>query len=302
MRPRRRAVSDGALSAEAREPRTATLLIMCPDRPGLVAAISGFIYRHGGNILAADQHSDVESGRFYMRVVWDLGGFALDRAGTAAALDALGRDYAMEWDLRYSETQQRVAVLVSKTPHCLYDLLQARQLGELGGDIVGVISNHDDLRSVASHFDVPYVSVPMRAAARDRSESEMQAVLTEWRADLVVLARYMQVLSDKFVDRWQGRLINIHHSFLPAFVGARAYRQARERGVKMIGATAHYVTNELDKGPIIEQDVVRVSHQDTLSDFIRKGRELERIVLTRAVRLHLERRVVVSETGTVVFS
>ncbi|OLD10769.1 MAG: formyltetrahydrofolate deformylase [Chloroflexi bacterium 13_1_40CM_3_70_6] len=257
---------------------------MCPDRPGLVAAISGFIYRHGGNILAADQHSDVESGRFYMRVVWDLGGFALDRAGTAAALDALGRDYAMEWDLRYSETQQRVAVLVSKT------------------DIVGVISNHDDLRSVASHFDVPYVSVPMRAAARDRSESEMQAVLTEWRADLVVLARYMQVLSDKFVDRWQGRLINIHHSFLPAFVGARAYRQARERGVKMIGATAHYVTNELDKGPIIEQDVVRVSHQDTLSDFIRKGRELERIVLTRAVRLHLERRVVVSETGTVVFS
>src|SRR2546428_1010040 len=161
MGPRRRAVPDAALSAEAREPRTATLLIMCPDRPGLVAAISGFIYRHGGNILAADQHSDVESGRFYMRVVWDLGGFALDRAGTAAALDALGRDYAMEWDLRYSETQQRVAVLVSKTPHCLYDLLQARQLGELGGASAGVISNHDDLPSVASPVVFPDVSVPV---------------------------------------------------------------------------------------------------------------------------------------------
>jgi formyltetrahydrofolate deformylase len=296
-----RAVSDAVLTARQSEARTATLLVTCPDGPGLVAAISGFVHRHGGNILAADQHSEPENGHFYMRVCWDVGSFALDRPATMKALDELARVHSLQWDLRYSETRQRVAVFVSKTPHCLYDILQAQQLDELGGDVIGVISNHDDLGAVASHFDVPYVNVPTSSRRAD-SEARMLELLSEWRVDLVVLARYMQVLSEDFVDRWHGQLINIHHSFLPAFVGARAYRQARERGVKMIGATAHYVTNELDKGPIIEQDVVRVSHRDTLADFVRKGRELERAVLTRAVRLHLERRVLVSGDRTVVFS
>lgn len=304
-----RAVPDAVLSpatsvvsAPGRPSRTATLLVVCLDRPGLVAAISGFIYRHGGNILASDQHSETETGRFYMRVEWDLARFTLDRSGTAAALEHLAQEHGLEWDLSYSDTRPRVAVLVSKTPHCLYDLLQTHQLDELGGEIVGVISNHDDLRAVAGHFDVPYVTVPMAAEVRGRAEAAMQEVLARWRVDLVVLARYMQVLSSGLVGSWRGRIINVHHSFLPAFVGARAYRQALERGVKMIGATAHYVTSDLDQGPIIEQDVVRVDHRDTLVDLVRRGRELERSVLTRAVRLHLQRRVLVAGDRTVVFS
>jgi formyltetrahydrofolate deformylase len=280
---------------------TATLLADCPDRPGLVAGISGFIYTNGGNILAADQHSEPENGHFYMRVVWDLDGFRLDRPGLALALEDLGRRLSLRWSVQYSDERQRVAIFVSKTPHCLYDLLQAERLDELGGDIVGVISNHDELRSVAAHFNIPYVVTPLNGQGRDSSEAQMLELLAGWKADVVVLARYMQVLSPAFVDRWENRLINIHHSFLPAFVGARAYRQARDRGVKMIGATAHYATNRLDQGPIIEQDVVRVSHRDTLDDFVRKGRELERVVLTRAVRMHLERRVLVSEARTIVF-
>lgn len=284
------------------KPVTATLLANCPDRPGLVANIAGFIYTNGGNILAADQHSEPESGHFYMRVVWDLDGFQLDRPGLSLALGDLGRRLSLTWSVQYSDERQRVAIFVSKTPHCLYDLLQAERLDELGGDVVGVISNHEELRSVAAHFNTPYVVIPLERQSHDLAEAQMLDRLDGWRADVVVLARYMQVLSPAFVGRWENRLINIHHSFLPAFVGARAYRQARDRGVKMIGATAHYATNRLDQGPIIEQDVVRVSHRDTLDDFIRKGRELERVVLTRAVRMHLERRVLVSEARTVVFS
>jgi formyltetrahydrofolate deformylase len=284
------------------KPLTATLLADCLDRPGLVASISGFIYMNGGNILAADQHSEPENGHFYMRVVWDLAGFQLDRPSLSAALGDLGRRLSLTWTVQYSDERQRVAILVSKTPHCLYDLLQAERLDELGGDIVGVISNHDDLRSVAAHFNRPYFVVPLEPEQRDAAEARMLELLDGWKADVVVLARYMQVLSPAFVDRWESRLINIHHSFLPAFVGARAYRQARDRGVKMIGVSAHYTTNRLDQGPIIEQDIVRVSHRDTLEDFVRKGRELERVVLTRAVRMHLESRVLVSGARTIVFA
>jgi formyltetrahydrofolate deformylase len=282
-------------------PVTATLLADCPDRAGLVAAISGFIYSNGGNILAADQHSEPEKGHFYMRVIWDLTGFQLDRRGLSDALGDLGRRLSLTWSVQYSDERQRVAILVSKTPHCLYDLLQAERLDELGGDIVGVISNHDELRGVAAHFNRPCSVIPLDSERRTTAEVRMLELLNDWKADVVVLARYMQVLSPAFVDGWEGRLINVHHSFLPAFVGARAYRQARDRGVKMIGATAHYVTNRLDEGPIIDQDVVRVSHRDTLGDFVRKGRELERVVLTRAVRMHLERRVLVSGARTIVF-
>ena len=278
-----------------------TLLVECPHRPEVVAALSRFVDENGGNILAADQHTERESGRFYLRLVWSLDGFRPDRAETAKALRKLADTLELRWDLLYSDAEQRVVVFVSKTPHCLYDLLQTHQLDELGGEIVGVLSNHEDLRSVAAHFEIPYTIVPVDPTKREAAEAAISSVLEQWRPDLIVLARYMQVLSPQFVERWEGRLINIHHSFLPAFVGARAYAQARERGVKMIGATAHYVTNELDEGPIIEQDVIRIGHRDTLADVVRKGRELERTVLTRAVRLHLGRRVLVSGQRTIVF-
>ncbi len=281
-------------------PSSATLLVTCADRAGLVAEISGFVFRHGGNIIAADQHSETDTGMFYMRLVWDVSGFTLDRAETVAALEGLAERFSLAWSVSYSDERRRVGVLVSRTPHCLYDLLQADQLHELGGDIVLVLSNHRELEPVARHFGVPYHCVPNKGHEVS-GEREMLRLLAAERVDLVVLGRYMQVLSLGFVDLYPARMINVHHSFLPAFVGAQAYGQARDRGVKMIGATAHYVTSELDQGPIIEQDVVRVSHRDGVADLVRKGRQLERSVLTRAVRSHLERRVLISGDRTVVF-
>jgi formyltetrahydrofolate deformylase len=283
-------------------PVTATLLVSCRDRTGLVAALSEFVFRNGGNIIDADQHADTETGLFFMRLVWDLGGFKLTRAEIAAALAEMGARFDLGWELTYSDVRPRVAVFASKTPHCLYDLLLSHQLGELGGELVAVISNHADLSSVAGHFGVRFEHVPVDGAHKDAAEATQQRLLAELSVDLVVLARYMQILSPAFVERWPGRIINIHHSFLPAFVGARPYHQAQERGVKVIGATAHYVTSALDQGPIIEQDVCRVSHRDDVDDLIQKGRELERQVLTRAVRSHLERRVLISGTRTIVFS
>ena len=280
---------------------TATLLVTCRDRTGLVAALSNFVFQHGGNILDADQHADSESGEFCMRLVWDLSGFSLDRQATRAGIEALARQFDLRWEFTFSDARPRVAVMVSKASHCLYDLMLCQQLGDLGGDIVTVISNHDTLADVCRHFDVPLRVIPVERDQRAAAETEQLALLDELRIDLVVLARYMQILSPAFVDRWQGRIINIHHSFLPAFAGARPYHQAQQRGVKVIGATAHYVTADLDQGPIIEQDVCRVSHRHTVEDMMRKGRELERLVLTRAVRLHLQRRVLVSGNRTIVF-
>ncbi|HET8567366.1 MAG TPA: formyltetrahydrofolate deformylase [Candidatus Limnocylindria bacterium] len=279
-------------------PVTATLLVSGPNRPGLIARLSEFVYRNGGNILSADHHAERESGQFFLRLVWDASSFALDRDAARAGIDALTKELGLRSELTYSDVRQRAAVFASRTPHCLYDLLLTWQLGELGGDIALVVSNHRSLEPVAKHFGVRYEHTPTGPGA----EARQQALLDEERVDLVVLARYMQVLSTPFVERWHGRVVNIHHSFLPAFVGAQAYRQAKERGVKMIGATAHYVTTELDQGPIIEQDVVRVSHEDEVEDFVRKGRDLEREVLTRAVRWHLERRVIVSGDRTIVFA
>jgi formyltetrahydrofolate deformylase len=280
---------------------TATLLVNCRDRTGLVAALSNFVFQRGGNIIDADQHADSESGEFFMRLVWDLSGFQLDRQATQAEIAALGRQFDLRWELSFSDARTRVAVLVSKASHCLYDLMLCQQLGDLGGEIVGVISNHDTLADVCKHFDVPLTVILVERDQKTAAEAKQLAALDELQVDLVVLARYMQILSPAFVDRWQGRIINIHHSFLPAFAGARPYHQAQQRGVKVIGATAHYVTAELDQGPIIEQDVCRVSHRDTVEDMMRKGRELERLVLTRAVRLHLQRRVLVSGNRTIVF-
>jgi len=282
-------------------PATATLLVSCRDRTGLVAALSDFVFRNGGNILDADQHAEVETGLFFMRLRWDVGGFQLARPEMEMAIRVLAARYELEWELTYSDVRPRVAVFASKAPHCLYDLLLAAQLGELGGDLVVVVSNHEALRPVAGHFGVPFEHLPVAAGDKRSAEARQQALLDERKIDLVVLARYMQILSPEFVTRWPSRIINIHHSFLPAFVGAKPYHQAKERGVKVIGATAHYVTSDLDQGPIIEQDVCRVSHRDDVGELIRKGGELERRVLTHAVRLHLERRVLVSGNRTIVF-
>jgi formyltetrahydrofolate deformylase len=282
-------------------PVTATLLVACGDRTGLVAALSEFVFEYGGNILDADQHAEVETGMFFMRLVWDLAGFKLARPQIQSAMDLLATRFQLTWELTYSDVRPRVAVFASRSPHCLYDLLLAHQLGELGGDLVAVVSNHDDLRPVAGHFGVRFDHIPVDPDDKSRAEAAAQGLLAELSADVVVLARYMQILTPQFVARWPGRIINIHHSFLPAFVGAKPYHQAKERGVKVIGATAHYVTSELDQGPIIEQDVARVSHRDDVDELVRKGGELERRVLTRAVRLHLERRVLISGNRTIVF-
>ena len=290
-----------SMSPPTPTPVTATLLVSCSDRTGLVVALSEFVFEYGGNILDADQHAEVETGLFFMRLVWDLAGFKLARPQIQSALELLATRFQLAWEVTYSDVRPRVAVFASRSPHCLYDLLLAHQLDELGGDLVAVVSNHEDLRSVAGHFGVRFEHIPVAAGDKPRAEAASQRLLSELSVDLLVLARYMQILSPEFVTRWPSRIINIHHSFLPAFVGAKPYHQAKERGVKVIGATAHYVTSELDQGPIIEQDVLRVSHRDDVDELVRKGGELERRVLTRAVRLHLERRVLVSGNRTIVF-
>lgn len=280
---------------------TATLLVNCRDRTGLVAALSGFVFNHGGNILDADQHAESDSGEFFMRLVWDLTGFAIPRDQIHSEIAKLAQRFDLKWDLTFSDHVPRMVVFASKASHCLYDLLLCQQIGDLGGTIVGVISNHDILGEVCRHFDVPFTMIAVDRNDKGKAEAAQLALLASLDADLVVLARYMQILSPDFVAHWPNRIIYIHHSFLPAFAGARPYHQAKERGVKVIGATAHYVTAELDQGPIIEQDVRRVSHRDEVEDLMRTGRDLEREVLTRAVRLHLQRRVLVSGNRTIVF-
>jgi formyltetrahydrofolate deformylase len=280
---------------------TATLLVNCRDRTGLVAALSSFVFQHGGNILDADQHAESTSGEFFMRLVWDLKDFALSREQIRGEMATLGERFDLKWELTFSDHVPRVVVFATKASHCLYDLLLCQQIGDLGGKIVTVVSNHDVLAEVCRHFDVPFTVIPVDRDNKAKAEAEQLALIDSLDADVVVLARYMQILSPTFVSRWPNRIINIHHSFLPAFAGARPYHQAKERGVKIIGATAHYVTAELDQGPIIEQNVRRVSHRDEVEDLMRAGRDLEREVLTRAVRLHLQRRVLVAGNRTIVF-
>ena len=280
---------------------TATLLVACKDRTGIIAALSDFVFRNGGNILDLDQHAERESGMFFMRLVWDVAGFGMDRAATDAALSDLSARMGLACELSYSTAVPKVAIFATKAPYCLYDLLLSQQLGELHCKIVAVLSNHDELRPVAEHFDVPYHHTPIAKGGKPEAEAAQLALLKSLSVDLVVLARYMQILSPGFVAALNGQIINIHHSFLPAFIGARPYHQAKDRGVKLIGATAHYVTAELDQGPIIEQDVTRVTHREDVEQLVRKGSELERQVLTRAVKLHLERRVLVSGNRTIVF-
>jgi len=280
---------------------TAVLLISCPDRRGLVAAVSDFIYRNNGNIIHADQHTDQEEGVFLQRVEWELEGFGIPRQDIADAFRPIADRFEMTWDLRFSDYVPRIAIFVSKMEHCLYDLLWRQRTGEFQAEIPLVLSNHPDLQPVAESFGVDYRCYPMTSETKAAQEERILEKLEEQRIDLVVLARYMQILSPELVNRYPNRIINIHHSFLPAFAGARPYQQAHERGVKIIGATAHYVTQVLDQGPIIEQDVARVSHRDSVGDLFRKGRDLEKVVLARAVNLHLRNGILVYGNKTVVF-
>jgi len=281
---------------------TATLLIDCPDQRGIVAAVSEFLYRHGANIVHADQHQDAELQLFFMRVEWDLADFtlALDGPnGFDAAFAEIATRFAMKVRLERSTRRPRLALFVSKYDHCLADLLYRWHSGELRCDIVAVVGNHRDAEPLAQFYKVPfhYFALDDKASA----ETQQLALLRREHVDLVVLARYMQILSPRFVAEYPRRIINVHHSFLPAFVGAKPYHQAFERGVKLIGATSHYVTEQLDDGPIIEQSTSRISHRDQLPELLAKGRELEKAVLSRAVRWHVESRILVYGNKTVIF-
>ena len=281
---------------------TAVLLISCPDQKGLVATISDFIFRHGGNILHTDEHTDAESAWFLMRVEFDPDGFDLPLGEVARHFDPIADRFGMEWRLTQPGQRKRMVIMVSKYDHCLVDLLYRHKIGELNCDIPLIISNHEDNRPIADFYQIPFAVVPVMKDDKSAAEQKQIALIHEKKANFVVLARYMQVLSEKFVATFPSGIINIHHSFLPAFVGAKPYHQAFQRGVKLIGATSHYVTEVLDDGPIIEQDVVRISHRDSVEDLIQKGRDLEKVVLSRAVRSHIDDRVLLyGNRKTVVF-
>jgi formyltetrahydrofolate deformylase len=284
---------------------SAILLISCPDRKGEVATIADFVYRHGGNILHADEHADEESGLFLMRVEFDPKDFDIDLTERDLAdftkhFSPIAERFQMNWRLAQSSHRQRMIILVSKYDHCLVDLLYRQQSGELACEIPLVISNHPDNQAIADFYKIPYSVMSITKDNKQQAEQQIHTLIEQHQADFLVLARYMQILSNDFVNRYPQRIINIHHSFLPAFIGARPYHQAFERGVKLIGATSHYVTEVLDDGPIIEQDVARVSHRDTVDDLIRKGRDLEKVVLSRAVRWHVENRILLYGNKTVV--
>ncbi len=283
---------------------TATLLISCPDQKGIIARLSNFVFQHGGNIVDSDHHTDFSVDRFLGRIEWEMDGFALSKAELPAALaevaDPMGLTEARPWQLHFSDELPRVSIWCSRQDHCLLDLLWRHRAGELRAEIPLILSNHKDLEPIAVHFGIPFQHIPLAAGTKAAGEARSLALLAEHRVELVVLAKYMQVLSDDFL-RVFPRVMNIHHSFLPAFAGAQPYHQAHARGVKVIGAMAHYVTPELDAGPIIEQEITRVSHRDTVDDLIRKGKDLERMVLARAVRLHLQHRVLTYGNRTVVF-
>jgi formyltetrahydrofolate deformylase len=289
------------LSALSKDSPTAILLISCPDQPGIVAAVSTFLFENRGNIVDIDQHVDQEDSVFFMRVEWEIEGFALKRGDLGAALEPLMARFSMQWELHFSDVVPRAALFVTKDNHCFYDLLSRHESGELGMEIPLIVSNREDLKAVAERFGIPFHYFPISKETKQSQEEAEIALLREHGVDLVILARYMQILSARMTDAFPHRIINIHHSFLPAFPGARPYHSAHRRGVKLVGATSHYVTEDLDEGPIIAQGVTPVSHSDSVQDFIRKGRALEQSVLSRAVWLHLNRRTLVHANRTVVF-
>jgi formyltetrahydrofolate deformylase len=280
---------------------TATLLVTCPDQKGIVAAIADFLLQHDANILHADQHQDAENNLFLMRVEWDLTGSKINADNFADHFANIATRFKMEWQLKLAQKRPRLAIMVSQYDHCLADLLHRHQGGELACDIAMIISNHLDTARLAEFYGIPFHHIVVTKGNKAEAEAKQFALFDTAEVDLIVLARYMQILSADFVKRYPQRIINIHHSFLPAFIGARPYHRAFERGVKLIGATSHYVTEVLDEGPIIEQDIDRISHRDQVEDLIQKGRDLERIVLSRAVRWHIENRILPYANKTVIF-
>ena len=281
---------------------TAVLLVYCPDQPGLVHAVTHFVFEHRGNILDLEQHIDHEDDVFFMRVEWSLEKFDIAKADIAAHLARIAESRLMWWHLQFSSERKRLALFVSKESHCLYDLLSRHEAGELPADVALVVSNHETLRPAAERFRIPFHHFPVTKDNRDAQERKQLELLADQRIDTVVLARYMQIIGKPMIDAFPNRILNIHHSFLPAFVGAKPYHQAYARGVKIIGATSHYVTEDLDEGPIIHQEVMAVSHEDSVDDLVRLGRDLEKTVLSNALRWHVLNKVLVYRNKTVVFS
>jgi formyltetrahydrofolate deformylase len=280
---------------------TAVLLWSCPDKKGLVARIAHFLYERGGNILDLDEHVDGNERMFFLRVAWDMKEFSVSPDELEKAFHPLAQEYSAHWTIRLDHTPRRLAIFVSKYDHCLQEILWRHELEEFDAEIACIISNHPDLRFLAERYHVPFHIFPITKDNKIQQEERELDLLKKQNIDSIVLARYMQVLSPEMVKLYPHRIINIHHSFLPAFAGGQPYKQAFERGVKIVGATCHYVTDILDEGPIIEQDIIRISHKDSLNDLIRKGRDLERLVLARGIRLHLQDRVLVHGRKTIVF-
>lgn len=283
--------------------QTAILLIHCPDKQGILAAVTDFINVNKGNVLYLDQHVDYEQNTFFMRIEWDLADFIIPRDKIEEYFFTLfGQKYDMNFDLYFSDVKPRMALFVSKMSHCLFDILSRYSMGELNVEIPFIVSNHSDLEWIGEKFGIPFYVFPITKENKKEQEEKEMALMRENNIDFIVLARYMQIISEDMIKEYPNKIINIHHSFLPAFIGAKPYHAAYERGVKIIGATSHYVTTELDAGPIIEQDVVRVTHKDTVKSFIHKGQDLEKIVLSRAVEKHIDRKVLAFKNKTVVFS
>ncbi len=281
----------------------AILKILCPDQSGIVARVTDFINLHHGNIIAIDQHVNHDENLFSMRVSWDLSDFDLTRDETKTTFHKfLGEPYQMKWTLNFSDEKPRMAIFVSKASHCLYDLLARYISGEFNVEIPVIIGNHTTLEFVAKQFNIEFVHIPITADTKVEQEKLELEILEKHKVDFVVLARYMQVLSQDFIDHYPEKIINIHHSFLPAFAGAKPYHAAHKRGVKIIGATSHYVTSDLDAGPIIEQDINRITHHDSVKTLIQKGKDIEKIVLSRAVKAHIDRKTLVYKNRTIIFN
>ncbi|GJM61718.1 MULTISPECIES: formyltetrahydrofolate deformylase [Persicobacter] len=280
----------------------AIILMHCPDQQGIVAAVSRFIDENQGNVISLDQHVDGAMDRFFMRVSFEIDGFLVPKDKLKDYFDTLvAQRYDMTFELHFDSKAPRMALFVSKMSHCLYDILSRWQSGEWKVEIPMIISNHENLERVAKQFDIPYHYLPVTKENKKEVEAQQMALMKEYKCDFAVLARYMQIIPPAFIRQYPNRIINIHHSFLPAFVGAKPYHAAHDRGVKIIGATSHYVTEDLDAGPIIEQDVAKVSHKDEVADLIRKGKDLEKIVLSRAIRQHIMHKLIVFKNKTVIF-
>ena len=291
------------MTSENQTPNSAILLISCPDRVGIVASVTEFIFRHNGNIIDLEQHVGVQEKFFFMRVEWSLKGFSLSLEELGQHFKAqIGDKFGMDWQVHYSNEIPRMAVFVSKYSHCLYDILSRYQAGEWRVQIPLIVSNHPDLESAAHNLGIDFHYFPMTRETKRAQEQAQIALLEDYDINFIVLARYMQILTEGFITHYPNKIINIHHSFLPAFPGAKPYHSAYERGVKIIGATSHYVTAELDAGPIIAQDVIHVSHNDSVKDLVRKGRDIEKLVLAKAVWHHLKRKIIVCKNRTIVFS